>query len=128
MKTYEEFINESKDLSYKKIIDYIKDITPDNSDVPDYFIKIIHQKKPTFTLKKLKISDVLEKDHEALNYVESKEKRYSEGGESSYEPDEKELSNPIVIFNDEVYDGYSRLSTLYYKGKKFVDAYVSNPY
>lgn len=62
-----------------------------------------------FTKRRLNIDDILQKDLHAKEYVESGEERY---GESDYEPHYEEINNPIVILNNEVMDGYSRLSTL----------------
>ena len=54
MKSYKEFLNEDKTKSAQEIADYITYITPDSSDVPDFFIEKILKSNKTFTLKKLK--------------------------------------------------------------------------
>jgi hypothetical protein len=40
-------------------------------------------------------------------------------------PPREELFTPIVIFQGEVIDGYSRTATLYREGAEVIDAYVS---
>lgn len=67
----------------------------------------------------MKISDIIEKDLDVKEYVLSNYQRY--------EDDEVEdvREHPIVIFNEEVYDGYSRLSKLYNEGEEYVYAYVN---
>lgn len=125
MKTFEQFINEEDTLSPSEIINYIKLITPNDSDVPDYFFKLIHHSKKNFIKKILNIEDILDKDQDVKNYVESGEERYGEYGESDYKPHYEEIDNPIVIFNDEVIDGYSRLSSLKRMGEKTITAYIA---
>jgi hypothetical protein len=124
IKVFETFINESV-MSAKQVTDYIKDLTPEDSDHPDYSIKEILKSKKNFELKTLKISDILKMDKYVNDYVLSGEKRYGEGGESTYEPYDDELDQPIVIFNNEVVDGYSRLSEHYRRKIKTIKAWVS---
>ena len=50
-------------MTAKQIADYLKDITPDFSDIPDYSIKEILKSKKKFELKTLKVED----DHEKTN-------------------------------------------------------------
>jgi hypothetical protein len=124
IKLYETFINESV-MSAKQVTDYIKDLTPEDSDHPDYTIKQIKQSKKNFELKTLKIADILKMDKYVNDYVKSGEVRYGEGGESTYEPYDDELDQPIVIFDNEVVDGYSRLSTLHKRKVNTIQAWVS---
>ena len=124
VKTYESLASENT-MSSDDIIDYIKSLTPSDSDRPDYFLSLIKKSGTPFTLKTLKIADVLEMDNDLKDYVESGEIRYGEDGESDLEPHEEELDQPIVIFNNEVIDGYSRTSTLYHRGEETIQAWVS---
>lgn len=124
IKVFESFIKESV-MTAKQIADYLKDITPDFSDVPDYSIKEILKSKKKFELKTLKVEDILKMDKYVKDYVLSGEKRYGEGGEEDYEPYDDELDQPIVIFNNEVVDGYSRLSEHYRRKIKTIKAWVS---
>jgi hypothetical protein len=124
IKLFETFINESV-MSAKQVTDYIKDLTPEDSDHPDYSIQQIKKSKKKFELKTFKISDIIKMDKYVNDYVKSGEVRYGEGGESTYEPYDDELDQPIVIFDNEVVDGYSRLSTLHQRGAKNIKAWVS---
>lgn len=109
--------------STKEIINYIKGIsqTPE-TDVPDYYFSLMKKESPKFSLQRLSINEILEKDKSVHEYVMSGEDRYED---SYYEPSNDELYDPIVIYKGEVIDGYNRLGTLYRLGGKEVDAYVS---
>ena len=124
IKLFEDWIRESI-MSATDINRYLKDVTPDDSDVPDYFMSQISKSKKKFELKTVKIEDLLKADKSLEEYVMSKEERYGEGGSSDYEPYDDELDQPIVVFNGEVIDGYSRTSTLYHRGIKTIKAWVS---
>lgn len=128
IKNFKDFqkLNEvDEKMTSDEIINYIKMITPSDSDIPDYFFKLIRDSKKMFTKRRLNIDDILQKDPHAKEYVESGEERYGEYGESDYEPHYEEIDNPIVILNNEVMDGYSRLSTLKKMGEKTIDAYIA---
>jgi len=126
MKSYKKFLNEAKSKSAQEIADYITYITPDSSDVPDFFIEKILKSNKTFTLKKVKVKDVIRKDKDVKEYIKSGEDRYGEDSEEWDEiPHDDELDNPIVIFNDEVLDGYSRLSTHYREDIPYISAYTT---
>jgi disulfide oxidoreductase YuzD len=112
-------------MSAEEIADYIKSLTPRDSDHPDYFISLILKSKKRFRLETVKIEDLLKKDASLREYVESGEVRYGEDGESDIEPHPDDLFNPIVVFEGEVVDGYSRTSTLYHSGEKTIQAWVS---
>jgi hypothetical protein len=124
VKTYEGFLFEGT-KSANDIISYIKSLTPDDSDHPDYFIGLIKKSGKSFELKTLDIKDVMKMDKDLEEYVKSGEVRYGEGGVSDLEPYDDELDNPIVIFDGYVVDGYSRTSTLYKRGVKNIQAWVS---
>ena len=120
IKTYEDF--ESEDfLSSKEVADYIKEITPETSDVPDHFLTIIRRSKRKFVLKKLLIEDVLREDPDAKEYVDGGHVRYDDEDMQ----DSESIEQPIVIFDGEVFDGYSRITALRKNGEKYVDAYVA---
>jgi hypothetical protein len=125
-KTFHKWIaNEAEQLSAKEINDYISDLTPRDSDIPDYFMELIKKSGKKFVLKTVSIEDLLANDQALSDYVKSGEVRYGEGGESELEPRESDLDYPIVVFNGEVVDGYSRTSTLYHRGEKTIKAWVS---
>jgi hypothetical protein len=122
---FQEFLGESSTYSPQDIINYITDITPEESDVPDYFFDIIKKAGKKFELKRVKISDLLKADNSLREYVESGEERYGENGESDYEPDPDDINLPIVIFDGEVMDGYNRTAEHVRMGEEYIDAYVS---
>jgi hypothetical protein len=126
IKLFEEFITESGNTrSARDIINYVKDLTPSDSDHPDYFLSLVKKSGKSFVLKTLKVKDVIKMDQDVKSYVKSGEARYGEYGESDFVPDDDDLDNPIVIFNGEVIDGYSRISTHYRKGIDNINAWVS---
>lgn len=122
---YIAFVNENNNdiYTYKDIIKYITKIS-DNpvTDVPDYFFTLLKKDKPKFILKEINIEELLQQDPDLKEYVDSDNDRYED---SDYEPHWKELNNPIVIFNDEVIDGYNRTGVKYRNGEETIDAYVS---
>jgi len=126
IKLFEEFITESDNTrSARDIINYVKDLTPSDSDHPDYFLSLVKKSGKSFVLKTLKVKDVIKMDQDVKSYVKSGEDRYGEDGESDLVPGDDDLDNPIVIFNGEVIDGYSRISTHYRKGIDNINAWVS---
>jgi hypothetical protein len=129
LRHFQEFVGESygdpQTMSANAIADYITNVTPDESDVPDYFISQIKKSGKTFELKSLSIEELLKTDSSLREYVESGEERYGSDSESDYEPDPDDINYPIVVFNGEVVDGYSRTSAHYQAGEKFIEAYVS---
>jgi hypothetical protein len=122
---FEEFLGENESYTPQDIINYITHITPEESDVPDYFFSLIKKSSKNFIEKRLKIEDLLKADASLRDYVESGEERYGERGESDYEPDPADIDNPIVVFNGEVIDGYNRTAEKHRAGEEFIDAYVS---
>jgi hypothetical protein len=125
---FQSFVGESSsnEFSPQDIVNYITAITPDESDVPDFFFKQIKSSGKHFTLKRVKIEDLLKADPSLKEYVDSGEERYGENGESDFEPDPDDLDNPIVVFNGEVVDGYNRVSVHHRMGEEYIAAYVSN--
>ena len=122
IKRFEEFLNESDIFTAKEIVSYITDLETPENDVPDYYFDLIKKANAKFELRTVSIDDLLKQDASLKEYVDSKEDRYEN---SEYPPSEDELSNPIVIFNGEVIDGYNRTSKNYHNGEKTIEAYVS---
>lgn len=123
--SFMNFINENygnETYSAKEVCDYIKKITPRDSDIPDYFIKIIMDSGSTFSLKWVNIEEVLERDPDAKEYVENSESRYSE----EEIEDKYTVDLPIVIFKNQVFDGYSRIYEKIQMGESEIEAYVSD--
>jgi len=112
-------------MTAEEIADYISGITPDSSDVPDYFLTQVLKSEKTFKLQKISIEDLLASDPSLAEYVESGEERYGDEEENEYQPSPNELNNPIVVFDGEVIDGYSRVATHYQNGEDLIYGYVS---
>jgi hypothetical protein len=113
-------------LSAKEIAEYISEITPEESDVPDYFIKLILDSGKDFGLTKLNVKDLLNQDEDLKDYVLSGEDRYDDEEYSGdYYPSAYELDRPIVVFNDIVVDGYSRVAKHYQNKEYTIYGYVS---
>lgn len=119
---FQDFLNENQIYTAKDIIEYVTDLETPENDVPDYYFDLMKRAKAKFELKTVNIEDLLKQDASLKEYVDSKEDRYED---SEYPPREDDLSNPIVIFNGEVIDGYNRTSKNYHNGEKTIDAYVS---
>jgi hypothetical protein len=120
---FTDFLNESRVLTHREIIQYITDITPDVHDVPDYFFELITKSGKRFRRERVKIEDLVMKDESLREYVMSGESRYID--DEDYEPHSEDIYLPIVIFNGEVIDGYNRTAEHYRMGSEYIDAYVS---
>lgn len=116
--------SDKETMSAKEIAQYITRITPSTGDVPDFFLKKVLDSGDGFHLKKLRIDDLLKSDSDLRDYVESGEERYG-GDEEEYEPSYYELEYPIIVFNGEVIDGYSRVSTHKMNGEEYIYGYVN---
>lgn len=119
-----ESILEEKEKIYsgREVNRYIKDITPEESDIPDYFMNnFIAPRK--FRIQKVKIGDLLKSDPSFKEYYDSEDDRY----EDEEYMDHNDLYNYATIVDGEVMDGYNRMSVLKRGGEDFVDAYVALP-
>lgn len=123
---FEDYIikeNASKIYTGDYVANHIIDITPEESDVPYYFIDNFI-KPNNFILSIVKISDLLKNDKDLEEYVNSGEDRY--GNLDEYEtPLIDDIYYPIVIVNGEVLDGYSRITSLKLLGDDEVEAFVN---
>jgi hypothetical protein len=116
-----QIISESlRAYSGKEMASYITDITPEESDVPDYFINQLIKTEDRFFLRNLSIGQILSKDDDVKEYVMSDEERYGDE-----EIDYRDLDLPIVIFNDKVFDGYNRLKVKFDSGEEYIMAYTN---
>jgi hypothetical protein len=116
-----QIISESlRAYSGKEMASYITDITPEESDVPDYFINQLIKTEDRFFLRNLSIGQILSKDDDVKEYVMSDEERYGDE-----EMDYRDLDLPIVIFNDKVFDGYNRLKVKFDSGEEYIMAYTN---
>ncbi len=118
-----EFLQQTK--TPKEIVEYITNITPEESDVPDYFLDLVMKSNKIFMLKTLSINDILNNDESAKEYVYSGEERYGEDSDSDYQPHSDDLDNPIVILDNVVLDGYFRITTHFNNNQKTISAYIA---
>lgn len=110
-------------FSGEYVSNYISEITPDESDIPDYFIeKFINPND--FKLIKLKISELLESDESFAEYLNYGEDRYAHYDEDE-SPMTDQLYDPVVVVDGIVMDGYNRMTVLKSLGEDNVDAYVN---
>ena len=119
------FENYNKQLykTAEEMCDYIREITPYEDDVPDYFLNMITTANAKFELKKVNIQDVISNDTDVQDYINSNDDRYEDADE--FVPHWSDLDNPIVIFNNIVLDGYNRLLVKSSNDETEIDAWVS---
>lgn len=118
IKLFEQFINEYNKFTGDEVAQHIEDITPDESDIPDYFIDKFIKPNDGWELKQIKLKDLL-KDRDFKDYYNSGEERYDE-----YEVDPNDLYNDLVVYKGKLLDGYSRASKMLRDGEKTAGAYV----
>ena len=126
---FHTFENDSEERIYTglEVNQHIKDITPDESDVPDYYMdKVI--KHRNFKLQDVNLTDLLQ-DADFKEYYDSGESRYNDDSADfiGYMPHSDEINNAIVIVDGEVLDGYNRASELLRMGEKTISAFVAIP-
>ena len=114
VKLFEEFNTFTGD----EVAQHIEDITPEESDVPDYFINKYIKPNDGWKLEQIKLKDLL-KDRDFKEYYNSGEERYDD-----YEVAEDDLYNELVVYKGQLLDGYSRASKMLRDGEKVAGAYV----
>ena len=122
-----ENYNQQQYKTAEEMCDYIREITPYEDDVPDYFLNMITTANAKFELKKVNIQDVISNDIDVQDYINSNDDRYENSDEwnDEFVPHWSDLDNPIVIFNNIVLDGYNRLLVKSSNGETEIDAWVS---
>lgn len=122
-----ENYNQQQYKTAEEMCEYIREITPYEDDVPDYFLNMITTANAKFELKKVNIQDVISNDTDVQDYINSNDDRYEDADEWSDEfvPHWSDLDKPIVIFNNIVLDGYNRLLVKSSNGETEIDAWVS---
>ena len=124
-----EIESEDYKLSPQEVANYIEEITPNEEDIPHFFISKILESNKMFELKKFSIDELLRSDSDLKQFVEASIKddwsRYSYDSDENYEPNPEELQNPIVVLEGEVLDGYSRVLEHVRAGEDYIWAYSS---
>lgn len=96
-----------KNIPGNIVIKHIEDITPSESDIPDYFIRKYIKGHLFAYDENFKIKTLMKSDPDFKEYFESGENRY-EDEELPYD----ELYNAIVVVKGTLLDGYSRCTAL----------------
>ena len=118
-------LNESLDservFSGEYVNRHIESITPEESDIPDYFMdKIIAHR--TFKIEEISLDNVLRTDSSFKDYFDSGEERYDQE-----EMDSNELYQELVVVDGILLDGYNRAATLLRMRENTAYAYVAIP-
>jgi hypothetical protein len=115
----ESILNEYKTYTGKEVIQHLEDITPEESDLPDYFINKYIKPNDGWELKPVDLRKLLKTDKNFAEYYKSGEARYKDD-----EVSELDLDQELIVYKGELLDGYSRASTMLKRGDKYADAFV----
>lgn len=115
IKLFEDYHNT---FSGEEVSNHIKSITPNESDIPDFFISKYILPNDDWVLKMIKLEDLLN-DESFKEYYESMEVRYDED-----EVSEDDLYQELVVYKGELLDGYSRASNMLRMGEEYASAFV----
>lgn len=118
IKEFQNFILEFNNYTGDEVAQHIKDITPNSSDIPDYFISKFIKPNNGWKLKQIKLKNLL-KDKDFKQYYESGEERYDD-----YETNPDDLYKDLVIHKGQLLDGYSRAAKMLRNGEKITRAFV----
>lgn len=102
----------------QEVADHIRYITPEESDVPDYFIDQYVLPNDGWQNKPIKLKNLL-KDRDFKAYYKSGEERYDE-----YEVSGDDLYQELVVYKGQLLDGYSRAARMLRNGEKTAAAFV----
>ena len=102
----------------QEVADHIKYITPEDSDIPDYFIDKYVLPNDGWQNKPIKLKNLL-KDRDFKDYYKSGEERYDE-----YEVSGDDLYQELVVYRGQLLDGYSRAARMLRNGEKTAAAFV----
>lgn len=114
-----ESLNENQIYTGKQVNQHIIDITPEESDLPDYFMNN-YIKDRKFIIEEINLNDLLNSDESFKEYFESGEQRYDED-----DVDYRDLENELVVVDGILLDGYSRATQLLNNGETTAYAYVA---
>ena len=102
----------------QEVADHIRYITPEDSDIPDYFIDQYVLPNDGWQNKPIKLKNLL-KDRDFKDYYKSGEERYDE-----YEVSGDDLYQELVVYKGQLLDGYSRAARMLRNGEKTAAAFV----
>ena len=115
----ESFVNESNTYSGKEVAQHIKDITPEESDIPDYFINKYIKPNNGWKIEQVDLKKLLKTDKDFAEYYKSGDIRYEDD-----EVSEWDLDQELVVYKGELLDGYSRASAMLRRGDRKANAFV----
>ena len=115
----ESVLNEFNTYSGEEVAQHIEDITPEESDIPDYFINKYIKPNDGWKLMAVDLKKLLKTDKDFAEYYKSGEVRYEDG-----EVSEWDLDQELVVYKGELLDGYSRASAMLKRGDRKASAYV----
>jgi hypothetical protein len=117
----ESAINEFNTYSGEEVAQHIEDITPEESDLPDYFINKYIKPNDGWKNMAVDLKKLLKTDKNFAEYYKSGEIRYDDG-----EVNEWDLDQELVVYKGKLLDGYSRASTMLKRGDRKASAFVLN--
>ena len=123
---YLKIMKENKTFTGDEVNKHIYDITPNEDDLPEYFMnKLI--KPRLFTIQKINLNDLLESDPSFKEYYNNGDfvDRYEDEDEDEYQ-DIDNLNLELVVVDGELLDGYNRASVLLKSGIDETYAFVAN--
>lgn len=115
----ESVLNEFNTYSGKEVAQHIKDITPEESDVPDYFINKYIKPNNGWKIEQVDLKKLLKTDKDFAEYYKSGDIRYEDD-----EVSEWDLDQELVVYKGELLDGYSRASAMLRRGDRNTSAFV----
>lgn len=111
-------VNEFNTFTGQEVANHIEYITPESSDIPDYFIDKYILPNNGWKNMSIKLKDLL-KDRDFKEYYKSGEERYDE-----YEVSGDDLYQELVVYKGQLLDGYSRAARMLRLGEKTAAAFV----
>lgn len=115
----ESVLNEFNTYSGEEVAQHIEDITPEESDIPDYFINKYIKPNDGWKIMAVDLNKLLKTDKDFAEYYKSGEVRYEDD-----EVSEWDLDQELVVYKGELLDGYSRASVMLRRGDRKASAFV----
>ena len=116
-----ESLDSDKVFSGQEVNRHIESITPDESDIPDWFMNVLIRPRD-FKIQEVNLNSLLDIDPDFKEYFDSGEERYDQE-----EMDHNELYQELVVVDGILLDGYNRASTLLRMGDNTAYAFVALP-
>jgi len=114
----EDLLESVYEYTGDEVAQHIKDITPEEGDIPEYFINKYIKPNDGWKMTDIKLKDLL-KDKDFKEYYNSGEERYDDDEIAG-----DDLYNELVVYKGQLLDGYSRASKMLRDGEKTAGAFV----